>query len=198
MLWSQFSAIFGDFWQFLAKKLAFSQKPMLCSNLIGQTQFWPVGCSSLIRLLVNWMDMKRMSPRWPLCHLGKKTWHLFTDRNFFSATELQTTIRSLKHWLSKSDGIVWSLPGKCPTMHVIRILIFLYGVPEQPLPASGRWSDSWHKIKSHIWLSHAIFVVEVETTRWRQKKMLWSQFWSQISTNAAGFVKKTSPAWPAN
>jgi hypothetical protein len=43
-------------------------------------------------------------------------------------------------------------------------------VPEQPLPASGRWSDSWHKIKSHIWLSHAIFVVDVETARWRQKK----------------------------
>jgi hypothetical protein len=24
--------------------------------------------------------------------------------------------------------------------------------------------------KSHIWLSHAIFVVDVETARWRQKK----------------------------
>jgi hypothetical protein len=29
------------------------------------------------------------------------------QNNFFSATEPQTTIRSLKHWLSKSDGIVW-------------------------------------------------------------------------------------------
>jgi hypothetical protein len=30
-----------------------------------------------------------------------------------------------KFWLSKSDGIVWSSPGKCPTTHRIRILIFL-------------------------------------------------------------------------
>jgi hypothetical protein len=35
-----------------------------------------------------------------------------------------------------------------PTTHGIRILIFIHGVPEQPLPASGRWSDSWHKIKA--------------------------------------------------
>jgi hypothetical protein len=38
--------------------------------------------------------------------------------------------------------------GKCPTTHGIRILIFIYGVPEQLPPTSGRWSESWHKIKA--------------------------------------------------
>jgi hypothetical protein len=42
-----------------------------------------------------------------------------------------------------------------------RVLIFLYGVPEQPAPAC-RWLDIWHKTKSHIWLSHVTSVVIVK------------------------------------
>jgi hypothetical protein len=43
----------------------------------------------------------------------------------------------------------------------LRVLILLYGVPEQPDPAC-RWQDFWHKTKGHIWLSHVTFVVVVK------------------------------------
>jgi hypothetical protein len=42
-----------------------------------------------------------------------------------------------------------------------RVLIFLYGVPEQPAPAC-RWLDIWHKTKSHIRLSHVTSVLIVK------------------------------------
>jgi hypothetical protein len=42
----------------------------------------------------------------------------------------------------------------------LRVLILLYGVPEQPDPAC-RWQDFWHKTKGRIWLSHVTLVVVV-------------------------------------
>jgi hypothetical protein len=61
---------------------------------------------------------------------------------------------------------IWQRVG---VLHGLRVFTFLYGVPEQPVPAC-RWLDIWHKAKSHICLFHVASVVMVKQQDGDKKK----------------------------